>query len=91
MFQLLGAFAEFERAMIRERVVAGVRRAQAKGTHCGRPVVEFDLRPAVSMLEAGYGLKAIGKSLGTSRTTLRRRLTEAGQWPRDAAIRAADG
>ncbi len=29
LLQLLGAFAEFERNLIRERVVAGVRRAQA--------------------------------------------------------------
>ena len=44
--QLLGAFAEFERNLIRERVVAGVRRAQANGVHCGRPKVELDLRTA---------------------------------------------
>ena len=84
MLHILGAFAAYEAAMIRERVVAGVRRAQAKGTHCGRPVVEMDLRPAISMLEAGYGLKAISKSIGVSRATLRRRLEEAGEWPRPA-------
>ena len=82
LLQLLGAFAEFERAMIRERVVAGVRRAQAKGQHCGRPVVALDLRPALAMLESGYGLKAMAKSLGVSRATLRRRLDEVGKWPR---------
>lgn len=82
MLHILGAFASYERELIRERVVAGVRRAQAKGTHCGRPVVEIDLRPAVSMLEDGYGLKAISTSLGVSRATLRRRLADAGEWPR---------
>ncbi len=82
LLHLLGAFAEFERSMIRERVVAGVRRAQSKGKHCGRPRVELDLRPATSMLDAGYGLKAVASSLGISRTTLRRRLEEAGEWPR---------
>ena len=82
LLHLLGAFAEFERAMIQERVIAGVRRAQAKGKHCGRPVVEMDLRPALSMLANGYGLKAISKSLDVSRATLRRRLEEAGEWPR---------
>ena len=81
LLQLLGAFAEFERAMIRERVIAGVKRAQSKGTHCGRPEVTLDLRPATSMLDAGYGLKAISKSLGVSRATLRRRLEQAGKWP----------
>lgn len=82
MLHILGAFASYERELIRERVVAGVRRAQASGTHCGRPVVDIDLRPAVSMLDAGYGLKAISKSIGVSRATLRRRLEDAGKWPR---------
>ena len=83
LLQLLGAFAEFERAMIRERVVAGVRRAQASGKHCGRPLVALDLRPALAMLGQGHGLKTIAKAIGISRTTLRARLTEAGHWPRD--------
>ena len=82
LLQLLGAFAEFERAMIKERVIAGVRRAQASGKHCGRPVVEIDLRPAIAMLNAGHGIKTTAKSLGVPLTTLRRRLREAGAWPR---------
>ena len=86
LLQLLGAFAEFEKAMIRERVVAGVRRAQMKGTHCGRPEVKLDLRPAVAMLGSGYGLKSISKSLGVSRATLRRRLEDDGHWPRRAEL-----
>ena len=90
MLQLLGAFAEFEREMIRERVVAGVRRAQAAGKHCGRPRVDLDLRPAVAMLEQGHGLKTIAKATGVSRATLRRRLTEAGEWPRPAGVQKAD-
>jgi len=65
--------------------VAGVRHAQAKGIHCGRPEVEIDLRPAFAMLDAGYGLKSIAKSTGVSRATLRRRLEEAGRWPRPSA------
>jgi len=38
MFQMLGVFAEFERAIIRERVLAGMARAKAKGTKSGRPI-----------------------------------------------------
>ena len=38
MFQMLGVFAEFEAAMIRERVRAGVARAKRKGTKSGRPI-----------------------------------------------------
>lgn len=81
LLQLLGAFAEFEKAMIRERVVAGVRRAQAAGKHCGRPRKEFDLRPAVALLKEGRDLKEAARILKVSRNTLRRRLREAGHWP----------
>ena len=37
MFQMMGVFAEFERAMIKERVRAGLARAKAAGTKLGRP------------------------------------------------------
>jgi DNA invertase Pin-like site-specific DNA recombinase len=39
LFHMLGAIAEFERDLIRERVIAGVRRARALGKHLGRPRV----------------------------------------------------
>ena len=37
MFQMMGVFAEFERSMIHERVMAGLARARAEGTQLGRP------------------------------------------------------
>jgi hypothetical protein len=37
MFQMMGVFAEFERAMIQERVRAGLRRAVSEGKQLGRP------------------------------------------------------
>jgi DNA invertase Pin-like site-specific DNA recombinase len=40
MFQMLGVFAEFERAMIRERVMAGLARAKAEGKKLGRKRLE---------------------------------------------------
>ena len=40
MFQMLGMFAEFERAMIRERVMAGLSRAKADGIQLGRRRLE---------------------------------------------------
>jgi DNA invertase Pin-like site-specific DNA recombinase len=39
MFQMMGVFAEFERAMIRERVLAGPKRARARGKKLGRPMI----------------------------------------------------
>ncbi len=37
MFQMMGVFAEFERAMIQERVRAGLARARSEGKRLGRP------------------------------------------------------
>src|ERR1700722_15989100 len=37
LFQMMGVFAEFERAMIQERVKAGLERAKAQGKVLGRP------------------------------------------------------
>lgn len=37
MLQLIGAFAEFERAMIRERTLSGLDRARLQGKTLGRP------------------------------------------------------
>ena len=90
--QILAAVGELERELVRERVIAGVRRAQAAGKHCGRPKVELDLRPALAMLGQGHGLKTTAKALGVSRATLRRRLVEAGEWPRpDEGVQKSDG
>ena len=73
---MLGAFGEFEAAIIRERVIAGVRRAQAKGTHCGRPRKDLDLRAARLLLAQGQSLRQVADMLKLSRTTLKRRLRE---------------
>jgi DNA invertase Pin-like site-specific DNA recombinase len=40
-------------------------------------MVTVDLRPAIAMIEKGYGLKAVATALGLSRSTLRRRLEES--------------
>mgnify|MGYP002641796067 CR=1 FL=1 len=85
LFTLIAAISEFELALTRERVLAGVRRAQAQGKHCGRPTVAIDLRPAAALLNEGRGLKQVAAILQVNRNTLRRRLREAGEWPRPTA------
>ncbi len=40
MFQVTGAFAEFERSMIRQRVRAGLKRAKETGKRLGRPKID---------------------------------------------------
>jgi DNA invertase Pin-like site-specific DNA recombinase len=42
MYQMMGVFAEFERAMIRERVMAGLARARKEGTRLGRHLEDTD-------------------------------------------------
>jgi DNA invertase Pin-like site-specific DNA recombinase len=60
MFQMMGVFAEFERAMIRERVLAGLKRARARGKKLGRPMVPPDKERAIRAdLAAGLGFRRI--------------------------------
>ena len=81
MLHIIGAFAAYERELIRERVLAGVRRAQSNGTHCGRPRVDLDLRPALALLEQGRSVRQVADILGVARGTLRRRLAEVDHNP----------
>ena len=64
MFQIIGAMAEFERALIQERVKAGLRNARAKGTRLGRPRVFVSEYKVESMRAAGASWRDIAKELG---------------------------
>jgi DNA invertase Pin-like site-specific DNA recombinase len=65
LFQMMGVFAEFERAMIRERVRAGLERAKAQGKKLGRRRNDDPQREAaVRRLRAkGVGIGKIAKTL----------------------------
>jgi putative DNA-invertase from lambdoid prophage Rac len=78
---MIAAFAAFERDLIQERVIAGVRRAQAAGKHCGRPrkaTADKALIAAKGLLDQGWGWRAVSEATGIQKDTLRRRLNEAG-------------
>jgi DNA invertase Pin-like site-specific DNA recombinase len=47
MFQMIGVFAEFERAMIQERVRAGLARARSEGKELGRPPIAAELEKRI--------------------------------------------
>jgi hypothetical protein len=53
LFGMLGVFAEFERSMIRERVMAGLARAKAQGTTLGRKPVAAEVDPKCDCRTAG--------------------------------------
>jgi DNA invertase Pin-like site-specific DNA recombinase len=65
IFSVFGAIGEFERNLIRERVIAGQQRAKASGTHIGRPTkMNEGMKSAVKLLrERGMGIKQISKQL----------------------------
>jgi DNA invertase Pin-like site-specific DNA recombinase len=65
IFSVFGAIGEFERNLIRERVIAGQKRAKESGTHIGRPTKMNDgMRSAIKLLrERGMSIKQISKQL----------------------------
>jgi DNA invertase Pin-like site-specific DNA recombinase len=78
LFQMMGVFAEFERAMIRERVCAGLDKARAKGRRLGRPRVDPSVEEAIrERLATGKGQLAIARDLGVGVSTVRRVLGAA--------------
>ena len=68
MFQMLGVFAEFERAMIRERILAGLRRTTKKSGR--KPMPEHRLEAIRSSLENGQGIRATARLHRASTTTV---------------------
>jgi len=72
MFQIIGAMAEFERALIQERVRAGLRNAQAKGRRLGRPRVVVDASRIASLRSQGRSWSQVGSELGVSKGTAQR-------------------
>lgn len=76
VFTFLGAVAEFERAIIAERVKAGIRAAQARGKRVGRPNAQFDVERAMQLKSEGAGLRKIAATLGVSKSTASRYLSQ---------------
>ena len=67
---IIGAIAELEHSLIRERVCAGMRRARSEGRHIGRPRLCLD-RDAIPKERAqGMSLKEIARRHGVSKATI---------------------
>ena len=81
VFTFLAAVAEFEKALIQERVKAGVARAKAQGKQIGRPRRDIDLDLARLLREQGHGYRRVAKMLGVPKSTLVRHLAEADGQP----------
>lgn len=75
-FAVLGACAQFEREMIRDRVKAGLANARAKGRKLGRPRASVDLAHARARLAAGASLRAVAREVDVAPSTLAKLLAE---------------
>ena len=77
LFHMCGVFAEFEREMIRERVVSGIERARSLGTKSGkphgRPANLNNPEPLILKARAeGKGILKIARELGIGVSTVQR-------------------
>ena len=71
LFHMLAAVAEFERDLIRDRVLAGLRRAKEQGTRSGRPVgrprtQRFDVGEAQRLYTESGSIRAVARQLGVN-------------------------
>lgn len=76
MFQMLGAFAQFERSIIRERQREGIERAKRKGIYRGGKKA-IDREKVMGMLAKGMGATEIARELGIGRMSVYRIKKEA--------------
>ena len=72
MLQMMGAFAEFERALINERRKEGMAQAKAKGKQIGRArsLSDDDVQEILTRIEQGEPKKALAAEFNVSRQTL---------------------
>ena len=79
LFQVFGALAQYERALIQERVVAGLAAARKRGRIGGRPqAITGELEAIVAALDGGMSKAAVCRNFGVKRTTLIETLARVG-------------
>src|SRR5262245_870280 len=71
IFTVLGAVAELERNLIKERVHMGISRARKQGKRLGRPKRVFDREKAQTMLQS-MSIREVARKLGVSRGVVER-------------------
>jgi DNA invertase Pin-like site-specific DNA recombinase len=81
IFTVLGAVAELERNLIKERVQMGISRARKQGKALGRPRVEVDPRQVAVLRARGLSWNEIADKLGIGRGTAERAYRSLSQKP----------
>ncbi len=74
VFHIMGALAEFERDLIRERTKAGMKAAKKRGKHVGRPkaMSEGQIQHMHELLNTGKTQREVAELLGVSTNTIGR-------------------
>jgi len=85
MFNIIGAMAEFERALIQERVRAGIRNARAKGRRIGRPRIAVDAARIAALRASGLSWPSIAREMGVSVGTVYQAAQRLSKTPLESA------
>jgi DNA invertase Pin-like site-specific DNA recombinase len=72
MFGMLSVFAEFERAMIQERVKAGLARARSNGKMLGRPKTAADEKGILGAIRGGLSIRKTAMQFGVTPAKVQR-------------------
>jgi DNA invertase Pin-like site-specific DNA recombinase len=75
MFTIVSAIAELEADIIRERVVAGIANARAKGKRLGRPSADVDQEELRTLRDSGLTIRAIADRLNLKRSLVHKTLS----------------
>ncbi len=86
MFGVMASLAEFERSLIRDRVMAGLNRARSEGKRLGRPKTLIDSKRLLTLKAKGLGVRGIAKELGISKDTVCRLLSCPNNPPQISAV-----
>jgi DNA invertase Pin-like site-specific DNA recombinase len=71
LLHVMGAFAQFERALIRSRQKEGIAIAKSKGKHCGRPPLDYTRRDeAIGYSKQDMNISQIAKAMSLSRASI---------------------
>jgi putative DNA-invertase from lambdoid prophage Rac len=72
LFHIFAAISEFERSLIRERVISGIANARAKGKRLGRPRRNPDVEQIRALRRYGFTWRHIAEQMGISVATAKR-------------------
>ncbi|MGE4132564.1 MAG: recombinase family protein [Bdellovibrionales bacterium] len=89
MVHMLGAFAEFEASLIKERVVAGLREAKRKGVNLGR-TKQINETEVLFLNKNGQSIGEIAKALGHSKGGIHKVLKGSADWASKRVVKSRD-